>query len=104
MARRDWGKTCRNKKVPLCVEKRILEYKLNSIVGFIGDGEVHAHECYAFAKKGIQVRAFLPGLLYIYSKLLTRDRIIELLLEPFVREYCPWKPFHGLWQALMGVR
>jgi hypothetical protein len=49
----------------LCVEKRISQYKLNSIVGFIGDGEVHAHECYAFAKKGILVRAFLPGLLHI---------------------------------------
>jgi hypothetical protein len=65
MARREWGKTCRNKNVPLCVEKRISQYKLNSIVGFIGDGQVHAHECYAFAKKGIQVRAFLPGLLHI---------------------------------------
>jgi hypothetical protein len=75
MARREWGTTCRNKEVTLCAEKRILEYKLISTIGFIGDVE---H--------------------------LTRDHIIELLLEPFVPEYCPWKPFHGLWQVLMGVR
>jgi hypothetical protein len=64
MARREWGKTCRNKEVPLCAEKRILEYKLISTVGFIGD-----------------------------AQLLTGDHIIELLLEPFVLEYSPLEAF-----------
>jgi hypothetical protein len=83
--------------------KRIFVYILNSIVGFIWDGQVHAHKCYVVAKNGILVRAYFLGHLHIYSELLTGDPIMELLLELLFREYCPYKPFHGLWQGLMGV-
>jgi hypothetical protein len=46
MARREWGRTCRNYKVSLCANKRIFVYKLDSFVGFIGNEQVHAQECY----------------------------------------------------------
>jgi hypothetical protein len=46
MARREWGRTCRNQKGSLCAKKRIFVYKVDSFVGFIGDEQVHAQECY----------------------------------------------------------
>jgi hypothetical protein len=30
----------------LCIKKRIFVYKLDSFVGFIGDEQLHAQECY----------------------------------------------------------
>jgi hypothetical protein len=47
MARREWGRTCKNQKVSLCAKERIFGYKLDSFVGFIGDEQLHAQECYA---------------------------------------------------------
>jgi hypothetical protein len=34
------------KRGSLCAKKRIFVYKLDSFVGFIGDQQVHAQECY----------------------------------------------------------
>jgi hypothetical protein len=55
MARREWGRTCRNQKVSLCAKERIFVYKLDSFVGFIGDEQLHAQECY------------VDGLLFIFE-------------------------------------
>jgi hypothetical protein len=40
------GRTCRNQKLSLCAKERIFVYKLDSFVGFIGDEQLHAQECY----------------------------------------------------------
>jgi hypothetical protein len=32
--------------VSMCAKKTIFVYKLDSFVGFIGDEQVHAQECY----------------------------------------------------------
>jgi hypothetical protein len=36
----------RERKVSLCEKERIFVYKLDSFVGFIGDEQFHAQECY----------------------------------------------------------
>ena len=36
MARRGWGRTCRNKLVSLCAKKRIFVYKLDFFVDLLG--------------------------------------------------------------------
>jgi hypothetical protein len=51
MARREWGRTCRNQNVSLCAKERIFVYKLDSFVGFIGDEQLHAQECYVLIRK-----------------------------------------------------
>ena len=40
------GKLVGTKKISLCAIKRIFVYKLDYFVGFIGDEQLHAQECY----------------------------------------------------------
>jgi hypothetical protein len=51
MARREWGRTCRNQNVSLCAKERIFVYKVDFFVGFIGDEQLHAQECYVLIRK-----------------------------------------------------
>jgi hypothetical protein len=39
-----------NRGVSLCAKERIFVYKLDSFVGFIGDEQFHAQECYEAQK------------------------------------------------------